>query len=433
MKPHGYAANVGFALGYTAIYAWCYSAFVAYHFAYAGADLFRRDGLFLVTSFVIAVLPILCYRGVRAISSVFSVLVYLLLYVPIVITFAYASSKPLDEIVVVQLTFMLGMVLLFMADAIIVRSPVNLDAGIDLMPIVLALTLVLTAYTFIVYRGHLHFAGFDEAMYDQRFANVDLGSGFATRYLLSWLATVLVPLCLAHGLAAKDYRYVAGGTLASLLLYMGAANKITILLPFVFPIFYFGIGKRIRSFYPLTTGGLSLAIAALMAVSALRDDPVRRKLDSDQSDDYQRGAARCEVLRLLLVLPPDQLRACQWAQASAPSVSVWRSDSGPGRWSILLVSERQHQRELLGHGWYRGNGAPWGGGGEHGMCSAVRGNRHHHPSSQHPVRRDVFFAVCHDAPQPIDVFVHFYRSRLLLLAFFWSRSSVHMQHLINGT
>ena len=156
-----------------------------------------------------------------------------------------------------------------MTDAFVIESPVNLDVGTDLMPAVLAATLVLTAYTFFIYRGNLHFAGFGEAMYEQRFANLDLGSGLATRYLLTWLGTVLVPLCLAHGLASKRVPYLLVGTLASLLLYMGAANKITILLPFAVSIFYFGLRGRLRWFCPLIIGGLSVTLAALMAFSAL--------------------------------------------------------------------------------------------------------------------------------------------------------------------
>ena len=109
MRPRSYAINAGLALVYSLIYAWCYVSFLAYNFAYAGVEVFEHDRVFLVCSFAIAVAPILCYRGVRAISSIVSVLIYVLLYIPIVLTFAYGSSKPVDEILVVQLTFMAGM------------------------------------------------------------------------------------------------------------------------------------------------------------------------------------------------------------------------------------------------------------------------------------------------------------------------------------
>jgi hypothetical protein len=269
MNLRSYIVNIVLSIAYTLIYAWCYTSFLAANFAYAGVDLYPRDGLFLASSVAIAVLPILCYRGVRALSSVLSAMVYLVLYVPIIITFAFGSAKPLNEIMVVELTFLFGMVLLFLADVIVVRSPVDLDVGVDLMPVVLTVTTILTVYTFIVYRGNLHFSDFGEAVYEQRFANVELGADLATRYLLSWLSTVLIPLCFAHGLVARRSAYLIAGTTASVLLYMGAANKITILLPVVFVGFYVLLRTRIQQFFPLMAGGLAATIGGLMALSKL--------------------------------------------------------------------------------------------------------------------------------------------------------------------
>ena len=269
MRPRSFVINIGLAVAYALVYMQCYVSFLHFNFAYAGAELYQRDALFVVASVALATLPILCYRGVLAISSIISLLVYLVLYVPIILTFALGSSKPPGDILVVQLTFMCGMALLFMADAIIIKSPFDFDIGVDLMPVVLVLTIASTVYTFVVYRGSLHFPGFGEVLYDQRFANASLGAGLVTRYLLSWLSTVLIPLCLGYGLTTKSFRYAAAGTAACVILYMGAANKITILLPGVFLAFYLLAKNRLQVFYPLLSGGLTLAVVGLMTVAAV--------------------------------------------------------------------------------------------------------------------------------------------------------------------
>src|SRR3989442_5247927 len=186
----------------------CYVGFLNYYLEYVGFDLYPRDGVFVALSVIVSVLPITLYRGVRAISSVISVLIYLILYVPIILTFALGSGRSLPEIVAVQLTFMAAMSLIFMADVIIVKNTFRLDTTVNLMPAVLVVTVAATLYVLVVYRGNLNFASFGEDLYVQRFANLDLGSGLVTRYLASWLSTVLVPLCFAHWLTTREYRYV---------------------------------------------------------------------------------------------------------------------------------------------------------------------------------------------------------------------------------
>src|SRR2546422_11466350 len=96
----------------------CYVGFLNYYFEYVGFDLYPRDGVFVALSVIVSVLPITLYRGVRAISSVISVLIYLILYVPIILTFALGSGRSLPEIVAVPLTFMASLLLSFVADGI---------------------------------------------------------------------------------------------------------------------------------------------------------------------------------------------------------------------------------------------------------------------------------------------------------------------------
>lgn len=267
MKLRGLALNVVFATLYALVYWRCYVAFLHPHFGYAGYDLFQREPLFLATSLGITILPVLCYRGIRAVSSAIAVFTYLLLYVPIIITFALGSSRSLDEIVAIQLTFLAGMTLLFLADLAIIRNPIKLELGIDLMPLVLALTIVSTAYILYVYREGLAFSSFGNELYELRAANVSLGAGLVTRYVSSWLTTVFIPLCLSFGLRSGRHRYTIAGVIACLSLYMGAANKLVILLPFVYVGFYLVLRKRLSAMLPVAAVGLSAIITTLAAMT----------------------------------------------------------------------------------------------------------------------------------------------------------------------
>lgn len=269
MKVRSAIVNVCLALLYALVYLRCYESFLYFHFEYVGYDLFHREPAFLAASVAMAVLPVICHRGYRAVSSVIAVLTYLVLYVPIVLTFALGSSKPVDEIALIQLTFMAGMTLLFLADTFVIRNPLKLDIGIDLMPAVLGITVLSTAYILFVYRGSLRFSSFEEELYVQRAANATLGAGLVTRYVSSWLNTVFVPLCLAVGLSERRHRYTVGGSIACLVMYMASANKLSILLPFVFVAFYLLLRTRLSLVLPLLTAAFSLLVAGMLAIANL--------------------------------------------------------------------------------------------------------------------------------------------------------------------
>lgn len=269
MSPRQRLVNVGLAVVYAVVYRECYVHFLNANYASAGYDLYPRPEILIGASFVITVVPVLCFRGVRAVSSVVAVMVYLLLYVPVIITFALGSPQPLDRIVAIQLTFLVGMVLIFLADLIIIENPLRLTMAHDLMPVALGLAIVSMAYMLVIYHGHLHFPSFGEDLYEARAENERLGTGLLTRYLSSWLATVLVPLCLAYGLTRRRLHYTLAGTAACLVLYVASANKLSILLPFFIAGFYFLAHGHVRQLYTRLTVSLAALIGVLSVTAIL--------------------------------------------------------------------------------------------------------------------------------------------------------------------
>jgi hypothetical protein len=199
--------NSVLAAAFCGVYAWCYLAFLNPYFDYVGYDVYPKEATFWVASVAIAVAPIGFFRGVRAVSSAIAVFVYLLLYVPVVLTFAFASDRPLAEIATVQVTFMIAMTILFLADIIVIRNPLRNWNRLDLMPWLLGLTVGASAYLLWAYRGSLGFPSFGEDLYLMRAENSVLGASLPRRYLSSWLANFLIPLCLSYGLIARRVVY----------------------------------------------------------------------------------------------------------------------------------------------------------------------------------------------------------------------------------
>ena len=243
-------SNLLAAGAYAATYAWSYIVFLHPNYESAGYDLFARTTVFWIATVIIALLPVLCYRGPRAVSSLIATLIYFVLYVPIVLTFAFASEQPLDQVIAIQLTFMLGMAMLFLADFVVVENPVRLEFEHDLSPVVVLITAAVTLYVLGVYRNNLGFSSFGEDLYEQRADNESLGAGLVMRYASSWLSTVFAPLCFAYGFVEKKRVYAIVGALACLVMYMAAANKISILLPFVSFAFYLFARSRLPRFFP---------------------------------------------------------------------------------------------------------------------------------------------------------------------------------------
>lgn len=269
---HSALANLMLALVYAGVYILCYVYFLNHWFDYAGYTLYAHDGVFLAWSVAVSVGPILCYRGMRGISSVLAVFVFVLLYIPIILTFSLGSDRPVPELLGLQLVFAGSMCMLFLADLILIRSPFDFRGRTDLMPWVLALTVAATAYVAFVYRGNLRFVSFGEAVYEQRAANNELGAGLATRYLSSWLNTVLIPLALAYGLVERRIRFFAVGSASCVIIYMATAAKATLLLPVIYAALFVLLGRgRLNRMYPLFVGALSLFLCVLLASTGTTD------------------------------------------------------------------------------------------------------------------------------------------------------------------
>ena len=264
--PGGAASNIGWAAVFAAVFAICYVQFLNRYFDYAGFALYPRDlGLYVLTG-VFAVAPSVAYRGHRALSSGIAVLIFVILYVPIILTFAFASTAAESRILAVQAVLAIGMSLIFLVDRLVIRNPLRLALAFDLYPMVLGATLCITLYMLIVYRGSLSLVGFED-VYDLRSANAELGAGVLTRYLSLWLLNVFIPLCLSFGLTARRPVYFVAGSAACLTIYMASAAKVAVLFPFVFAACYLLFANgRLGRIYPIVIMSLGALMLVMLSV-----------------------------------------------------------------------------------------------------------------------------------------------------------------------
>lgn len=261
--------NVLLSVIYSSSFIFAYKAFLFPNFEYAGFTYqFRSEG-FVALTVLIAALPVLIYRGYKAISSFICVFIYIILYIPIVITYGIGSKLDISQILSYQITFMVCMTILFFSDRINLGDTFLIKTNFNLFKMVLILTILGSFYMLFKYRSNIRLVSFAE-VYELRSANEDLGGDFFTRYFSSWLSTVLIPLCLAFGIVGKRPVYFIVGSLCCLIFYMTTAAKGTLLFPVIYLILNFLLGgKRIYKMYSVMTIALSLVIIYLVNVNVV--------------------------------------------------------------------------------------------------------------------------------------------------------------------
>jgi hypothetical protein len=242
-----------------------YVFFLNRFFDYAGFVLYDKNLLFIAFSFIISVVPIIFYREYKAISSIFSVFIYLLVYVPTILTFALGLNLPVSRIIHIQFVFCSMMCLFFIADRfVLVHNFDNKKFAFISARIFLILTIVSVLYVLYIYRGNLAFVSI-RSVYEHRFANKIIGTDIISRYLMSWLSTFFIPVCLIYGIVNKKRSYFIAGTIACIVIYMATAAKGTLLLPVFLTGLYFLFSRfDINQIYSSLALLLSLSMIALL-------------------------------------------------------------------------------------------------------------------------------------------------------------------------
>ncbi len=207
------------------------------------------------------IVPILFYKASIKISDFFSIMVYIFMYIPSLISLQYffGCARYLGFII----AFMIAMIFFFKASNSPISDMTNTkDIGkIDIRYVILfgffcALTLL------VIFRNNLHFVSFSK-VYDLREDNTEISKGFALAgYFQMWCQGIFSPLLITIGLYKKNIKLVLLGFFMSLLIYTAMGLKSSIITPFIVIGFYFFMNKfmkdSLKNFFPLFTGLIAL-------------------------------------------------------------------------------------------------------------------------------------------------------------------------------
>jgi len=255
---------------YIIIYYFIYTCYLHPVFDYARYNLIDRPWPFLALTGVLALVPVLACGGLTRISSFMAYLIYLLCYVPTILTLGLALPGGMEQVLDLQCAFLAGMVLLFCMD----RFPEgNAAAGrIRRLPLahLTLLTALATLYVIQAYGFNLRFVALDE-VYALRSENLEKVGGTLVGYLVMWLTSCLYPLHLAIGLMRRSLWRVLAACAGLVLIYMATGAKASLFTP-VIVFLLFGFLKLPR---PALLPALALGLSAVsIALLLLPEDPL---------------------------------------------------------------------------------------------------------------------------------------------------------------
>lgn len=218
-----------FAAGYHAIYV----AYLNPVFDYAYYRLENREWFQWVAVYLIVLTPSVWQRSIcNAVASGIS-LIYLLVYVPALITMSAMWIKPFSEFILVAISLMIGQ---FIIQLYPLKRPATCNPIINsqqltqgIKTFVAILTFISLTVFIIENKSHMRLVGFED-VYDLRFASRD-ASSLLSGYLSMWLLGVSVPFYLSLFIQRKNWKSLFLAILISILLYMGNGAKSALLMP----------------------------------------------------------------------------------------------------------------------------------------------------------------------------------------------------------
>ena len=254
------------ALTYILLYFYVYKNYLVPTFGYMGYEYARVSNSYYLFVISLSLLPIVFFNGINNLSSFISILIYLLTYVPMVITIIFFEDIPFDLKIGYQIILLFAMTAFFSIDKLFVpRKLKKLSPGISFKSFVI-IVLILSLYLFVFYRQNMRFVNFfelDNDLYQVRSENSMISNqNILNRYLLPWTSKVLYPVLLVVFLIQRKYLNVVLVIISSWLIFTITAGKIDFFMPILIIGFYFVLKKNTefikKYFFPIFVGAVLL-------------------------------------------------------------------------------------------------------------------------------------------------------------------------------
>lgn len=257
-----------FSILYIWMYQYIHTHYLSGIWGYLGYNNYGFDISYYLLFYIISILPIYFYSGLKKVSSYFSILIYLLVYIPIVVTLSYNNIKFLgfEKVFSYQILLAFSMILFFLADKIPVFKTKNVKIDLSMNWFHLFAFFV-TVYLLIMFSGNIKFVGFEDA-YQLRSENYEASDSISA-YFTMWATYFIYPVYLSLGLVNKNIKYFIIGISGHILIYMIMGAKASLVMPIVILFFYYLFSKKWKlSFYQI----FSLSIVVLTFLIYLGGD-----------------------------------------------------------------------------------------------------------------------------------------------------------------
>ncbi|MGP1525229.1 MAG: hypothetical protein ACTTHE_02765 [Prevotella multiformis] len=269
------------SLAYIVIYDMAFSDFVFKLFHYMGIDYIPIPATTYMVWAVISVFPILFYKGVKVLSSFFTILLYIMVYIPFI--HAIFTMWGIDTFT--KYTYSLLMAFLFSLYFSIgtkntIFKNIIITPQIPFKWIEL-FTIVLTAVLVISNLGSMHLVNVftqSDLMYELRAQNAEEAAGGASilAYIKGSLFGAFYPFLLINYLGEKKWLKTILITAAYFLLFMIDMQKLTFFMPFALIALCLFIKRQGKAFsMRLHSTVMYLFSVASIAILNIKDEVIQ--------------------------------------------------------------------------------------------------------------------------------------------------------------
>lgn len=188
--------------------------------------------------------PILLYKGLVNIASVFSIFTYILAYIPFNETLAVGGWE--NQYSNYRIVFFVSMCLFFASDSFELNSAVFKRKTIFRYSTFRKVSYMLLILVVLLNLSNLHLTNFLEDrgdLYDLR-ANLKVVGGTPVVYLIYWFKNIILPILLVSSLIRKEKLHVFIVFTGCIIMFMIDQQKITFIVPFAILILYLIYEKK---------------------------------------------------------------------------------------------------------------------------------------------------------------------------------------------
>lgn len=252
--------NIIIATMYVLFYDFIYNEYVCTLFDETYIPLNRVQYVELI---LFGVIPILFYKGLKNIASIFSVFTYILAYIPFNETLAVGGWR--EDYMDYRYMFFISMCIFFITDSYTIgeyifrkKTKINFITFRSISYILLILVIILNT-------SNLHFTNFMQNrgdLYNLR-ANLKVVGGTPIIYLIYWFKNIILPILLVSSLIRKEKLHLGISFLGCISMFMIDQQKITFLAPFAIVILYY-IYKMNRSFFRNTFHNMIIGLLIIL-------------------------------------------------------------------------------------------------------------------------------------------------------------------------